>query len=223
MGALSRMTSKGSGFLGAGERAPCVTGHEGALHADRLVNKSSAQAGQTMIQAVWEASKGRPRSVGPVGRACRTVTNLGWRAIDRWWKWQLPDDPEPLDMVCEPVSKLMHRVQEALREQQLRQLELRRPRQFEGMKGEVLKDVLNKQLVNYPDGVERALLLGAIAGATWTADTAHRRGLRTTAQCLYCEDGTNEDEDHLFWKCNVWQVVRDPMVAQLIQLTKETP
>jgi len=127
------MTSKGSGFLGAGERAPCVTGHEGALHADRLVNKSSAQAGQTMIQAVWEASKGRPRSVGPVGRACRTVTNLGWRAIDRWWKWQLPDDPEPLDMVCEPVSKLMHRVQEALREQQLRQLELRRPRQFERM------------------------------------------------------------------------------------------
>ena len=102
----------------------------------------------------------------PVGRAFRTVSNLGWTATEGWWKWQLPDDSEPLDMVSEPMSRLMHRVREALRGQQLRQLELCRPRQFEGMKGEVLKDVLNKQLSKYPDGVERSLIPGAIAGAT---------------------------------------------------------
>ena len=124
-------------------------------------------------------------------------------------------------MVSEQMSRLMHRVQVALPGQQTRQLELSRPRQFEGMRGEVLKDVWNKQLSKSPDGVVRTLILGAIAGATWTADRAHRRGLRTTAHCLYCESSIDEGKRHLLWKCSAWQVVRDPMVLQLVQLAME--
>ena len=66
---------------------------------------------------------------------------------------------------------------------QLRALEQRRPRQYEGLRGEVLKDILQKRLEEYPEGSERTLLLGAPAGATLTADRACRRGLRDTPHC----------------------------------------
>ena len=127
---------------------------------------------QTIMQAVWEATGGRPRPTGPVGRVFHTTWDLGWKALEGWWLWQLPDELEPLDMVRDSEPKMMHRLQEALRGQQLRALEQRRPRQYEGMLGVVLKDVLNKKLGDYPEGLERTLLLGAEAGATWTADRA---------------------------------------------------
>ena len=72
-------------------------------------------------------------------------------------------------MVSDPEQVLMHRLREALRGQQLRNLGQRRPRQFEGMRGEVLKDVLNDALAKHADALERTLLMGALAGATWTA------------------------------------------------------
>ena len=104
----------------------------------------------------------------------------------------------------------MHRLREALRGQQLRKLEQRRPRQFEGMRGEVLKDVLNAALAMHTDSLERTLLQGALTGATWTADRAFRRGLRTDPHCPYCGTGVTEDENHLYWGCPAWAVVRDP-------------
>jgi len=119
------------------------------------------------------------------------------------------------------MSKLMHRVRDPLRGQQLRKLYQHRPRQCDGMR--VLKDVLNKQLHKYPDGVEHTLLLGAIAGATWTADRAHLQGLRTVPQCQYREGCENVDEDHLSWRCSAWEVVREPLAMQLVQLAKGMP
>ena len=141
---------------------------------------------------------------------------LGWKPLEGWWSWQLPDEVEPFDMVRDPERPLMHRLREALRGQQLRNLEQRRPRQFQGMRGEVLKDVLNAALAKHTDALERTLLLGALAGATWTAELAFRRGLRKDPHCPYCGQGVVKDEDHLFWGCSAWAVVRDPTAARLV-------
>ena len=62
----------------------------------------------TMIQAVWEATGGRPQPTGPVGRVYRTMWRLGRKLLEGWWLWQLPDELEPLDMVRDPEPKLMH-------------------------------------------------------------------------------------------------------------------
>ena len=96
----------------------------------------------------------------------------------------------------------------------MRNLEQRRPRQFEGMRGEVLKDVLNDALAKH------TLLMGALAGATWTADRALRRGLRKDPHCPYCGRGVVEDEDHLFWGCSAWVVVREPMAVRLVDMAR---
>ena len=138
---------------------------------------------QTVVQAVWEATGGRPPPTGPVGRVFRTMWGLGWKPLEGWWSWQLPDEVEPFDMVHDPEQELKHRLREALRGQQLRNLEQRRPRQFEGMRGEVLKDVLNDALAKHADALERTLLMGALAGATLTAERAFRRGLRKQPEC----------------------------------------
>ena len=130
--------------------------------------------------------------------------------MEGWWLWQLPDELEPLDMVRDPEPKMMHRLSEALRGQQLRAPEQRHPRQFDLMHGVVLKDVLNKKLKDYPEGLERTLLLGAVAGAAWTSDRAFRRGLRHDPHCPYCGAEVTEDEDHLFWACPAWNVMHSP-------------
>ena len=70
------------------------------------------------------------------------------------------------------------------------------------MRGEVLKDVLNDALAKHTDALESTLLMGAPAGATWTADRAFCRGLRVDPHCPYCGQGVVEDEDHLFWSCS---------------------
>ena len=123
-------------------------------------------------------------------------------------------------MVRDPERVLMHRLREALRGQQLRHLEQRRPRQFEGLRGEVLNDVLNDALAKHVDALERTLLMGALAGATWTADRAYRRGLRTDPNCPYCGLGVVEDQDHLLWGCSAWAVVREPMAVRLVETAR---
>ena len=48
-----------------------------------------------------------------------------------------------------------------------------------------MKDVLNQDLSEYPQGLERTLLLGAVAGSTWTAERVFRRKLHDTPECPY--------------------------------------
>ena len=83
-----------------------------------------------MVPAVWEATGGWPPPTGPVGRVFHTLWSLGWKPLEGWWSWQLADTMEPFDMVRDPERILMHRrrLREALRGQQLRNLEQRRPR-----------------------------------------------------------------------------------------------
>ena len=69
-------------------------------------------------------------------------------------------------MVRGPERLVMHRLREALRGQQLRKLEQRRPRQFEGMRGEVLKDVLNAAPAKHTD----------VLGMRWRGRLGRRTG-----------------------------------------------
>ena len=59
---------------------------------------------QVCVQAVWEASGGRPLPLGPVGKARRVMTRLGWIPIEGWWTWRLRGEDEPLRLVQDPES-----------------------------------------------------------------------------------------------------------------------
>ena len=59
-----------------------------------------------------------------------------------------------------------------------------------------------------------------MAGALWTADRAHRRGLRQDGNCPYCSKGTREDEDHLLWWCAAWKSAREPFLPELTLLAR---
>ena len=48
-------------------------------------------------------------------------------------------------------------------------------------------------------------------------------GLWDTLHCPYCGEGVPEDEDHLFWECATWEVVRGPLALLLISLAGEIP
>ena len=51
---------------------------------------------QVAVQAVWEASDGNPPPVGPVGRAKRVLTRLGWSPSGCWWRWTVPGLLDPI-------------------------------------------------------------------------------------------------------------------------------
>ena len=88
-------------------------------------------------------------------------------------------------------------------------MERRRPRQFEGVEGGVIKEPVNAYLATCSPAVKRSLLMGVLTGATWTADRAHRRRLWGSARCPYCDDqGASEDEDHLLWHYAGWDTAR---------------
>ena len=74
----------------------------------------------------------------------------------------------------------------------------------------MVKEPDNVYLATCSPAIKKSLLMGVLTGATWTADRAHRRKLRGSARCLYCEDqGANEDEDHLPWHSAARDAVRE--------------
>ena len=115
---------------------------------------------QTVVQAVWKGTRGKPRPIGPVGRVHRTMKQLGWQALGGWWLWQL----EPLGMIPQPWPTIIHRLREALRRPQPQRLGQRRPRRFAGRRGEILRDVLDKNLTEYPEGWVSSCTRLAIVG-----------------------------------------------------------
>ena len=68
--------------------------------------------------------------------------------------------------------------------------------------------------------LDRSLLRGVMAGAIWTADRAHGRGLRPDGDFPYCPREVREDEDHLLWRCVAWKTVQDPLVPDIMLLAR---
>ena len=58
-----------------------------------------------------------------------------------------------------------------------------------------------------------------MAGAIWTADRAHRRGLRPDGDCP-CRPIVREDEDHLLWTFTAWKTVQDPLLPEIMLLAR---
>ena len=56
--------------------------------------------------------------------------------------------------------------------------------------------------------------------SSWTADRAHRRGLRPDGDCPYCPREVREDEDHLPWRCTAWKKVWDPALLEIMILAR---
>ena len=97
-------------------------------------------------------------------------------------------------------------------------LEKRRPRVFGGIGTRLDRELTLSELVCCATELDKSVLRGAMAGALWTADRAHRRGLRQDDRCPYCDKGSWEDEDHLLWCCAAWKSVRGPLKEFLPEL-----
>ena len=172
---------------------------------------------QMAVQAIWEASDGNPPPSGPVGRAKRVLTRLGWSPRGCWWRWTVPGLPDPVCLATNSPAEIMHCVRESIREAALRDLENRRLRQFGGMRGRVAKGPVLDYMARLEHPARRSLLMGCLTGAVWTADRAHRRRLRDTPQCPYCAvPGLAEDEDHM--QCEAWASVREAPRRKLTML-----
>ena len=67
---------------------------------------------------------------------------------------------------------------------------------------------------------DESMLRGALAGAIWTPNGAHRQGLRPDDRCPYCPQGVWEDEEHLLWQCTAWKTAREPFLADVMILAR---
>ena len=123
-------------------------------------------------------------------------------------------------LVHAPKEYVEHLFRESFRETQLAGLQKRRPRTFGGM-GACLKRTLTLSHITTCDTeLEISLLRGLLAGTIWTADRAHRRGLRPDDRHPYCPQGVREDEEHLLWWCAAWKAVRDPFLPDVMLLAR---
>ena len=119
-----------------------------------------------------------------------------------WWQWLLPHNAAVVHLVHAPKDYVEHVFREAFRKCQLKALENRRPRTFGGMVARRLDRTLTlSDIATYNTELDKSLHRGVMAGARWTADRAHGRGLRPDGDCLYCPREVGKDEDHLLWRC----------------------
>ena len=63
------------------------------------------------------------------------------------------------------------------------------------------------------DPLRRAAARLLWSGGVKTGVRMHRDGLRSTSTCPFCWK-ENEDEEHLFWKCEVWEPHRTKLRNQ---------
>ena len=105
-----------------------------------------------------------------------------------------------MDLRGRDKEAMEHRIRTALRHEQLRRLEERRPRTFMGVAAGIDIKATKAYVTEKADGeLSKSLIRGWTAGAMWTADRVHRRGLRETPICPYCSDNQIEDEMHAIW------------------------
>ena len=170
---------------------------------------------QTVAQAIWEGTQSL-KPAGPLGRALQEFRRLGWHNNRGWWQWSLPHSATVVHLVHAPKEYEEHLFREALRESQLTALEKRRPRTFGGMGARLGRTLTLSDIATCDTELDKSLLTGVMAGPTWTADRAHRRGLRLDGDCPYCPREVREDEHHLLWRCTAWKTVWDPLLPEIM-------
>ena len=166
---------------------------------------------ETVTQAIWERTES-PKAMGPLGQALHEFRKLGWRCRRGWWQWTMPRTGWAVHLAHAPKEYVEHLFRESLMESQLAVLEKRRPRPFGGMAARLNRDLTLSELAMCAIELDKSLLMGALAGAIWTADRPHRRRLRPDDYCPYCTKGVREDRDHLLWWCTAWKTAKEPFL-----------
>ena len=161
-----------------------------------------------------------PKVTGPLGRALQEFRKLGWQPLAGWWKWTYPGAHAPVNLALDSQSYVEHVFREAVRKQQLRQLEARQPRLFAGMDTSIHRVLTQTHTTDCDNELDTALLRGVLAAALWTVARAQARGLRSTDACPFCSAGVPEDEEHLLWRCSAWTQAREPLIVDVMLLAK---
>ena len=117
-----------------------------------------------------------------MGRALQEFRKLGWQPLVGWWKWTYPGAHAPLNLALDFESYVEHVFREALRKQQLRQLEARRPRlrprRPGGMDATIHRVLTLTHTTDCGNELVKALLRGVLARVLRIAARAQARGLR---------------------------------------------
>ena len=112
---------------------------------------------------------------------------------------------------------LKHNTWEQLRLQCITQLIAR---QFAGMDYTTCKALIPTCVQQFGSKQERSLLRTLLTGALWTAQGAHRCGLRASPVCPYCQ-AEAEMEAHILWRCAAWRHIHDPLMTTVRRLAAD--
>ena len=179
-------------------------------------------AAQVLMQAIWECGDAPPLH-RPAGRAVRTPRALRWAPMGVWWRWRVPGQGEPLDLVAGDWALLRHRIRESLLRAALLRLEARRPQTFGGLAGTIDRRACRTGLARFRGETELSILQDLLTGATWTASRAGKRRMRPTLACPYLAAQVTEDEWHILWHCACWSAERDTWLPWLQEATGNLP
>ena len=161
-----------------------------------------------------------PEGHKPARESTARVQASGLAKPARMWQWSLPRTGTVVHLVHSPKEYVEHLFRELLRETQPAELEKRRPRTFGGMGARLERTLTLSDIATCDTQLDKSLLRGVLAGAIWTADRAHQRGLRPDNRCPYCPQGVRDDEEHLLWWCAAWKAVRDPFLPDGMLLAR---
>ena len=68
------------------------------------------------------------------------------------------------------------------------------------------------------DDKSKRILERVLTGAFRPLSRLHKAQCSDTPVCQWCEQGEEEDKEHLFWRCPSWAHIRDPVLRQLQEL-----
>ena len=157
-----------------------------------------------------------------MGRALRAAHRLGWSPAQGWWEWSTPMRTQPISFLQGGWGALCHTLRDALRYAAAQRLAARRPRLYAGLGCGPNREIVRMALRNLTE-LDASLLRGVFAGAIWTAQRAHARGLRGDPACPYCTTGASEDEEHILWDCPRWSGARRLHLADLDASLEQAP
>ena len=96
-----------------------------------------------------------PRCTGPQD-ARSHGQGPGMGPLGVWWRWRVPGQGGPLDLVAEDWALLQHRIQESLRRAAILRLEARRPQTFGGLAGTIDRRACRTGLARFCGETEHA-------------------------------------------------------------------
>ena len=200
MGPRQTMPVKGNCFCSSRAGTPRGADHGHPLPENVLAGTAGAHERHATANHTGGMG-GRTGAKGdrPPGPSSAGLSQTGVATAGAVVEMDVPGGTCPDQLGVDSQSYVVHVFRETPRRQQLRKLEIRRPRLFGGMGANIHRALTLAHIANCDNELDRAMLRGALMGVLWTAVRAQARGLGPTNTCPFCSTGLLKDEEHLLW------------------------